>query len=216
MNNAAGNWEGSKVEQETLYLIYKYLDSFTPCKEASSKLKSELEQKLLLGDVYSWDGSCKKARIKDLDRKYVNVADDHLLRLLMRTTDEEKLSLHSSIINATSSSSKCPSIDDLTAYNDLLFQLADITIKQSTQRTEKMKCAAKLSKIEKLITTHITCGEIPDQESQIGDDPSKYLKNLDANDYAEILRKGSGNVGGKNDVSAPPSCPPSKPLVGQI
>lgn len=184
-----GSSESSKAEQETLYLIYKYLDSLTPCKEASAKLKEELQRNFLLGDVHSWDGSHKKADIKDMDRKYSHVPNDMLLTLLRNSSAVEVPTKHSSIINCVSTSSKDPSVEDLSTYHDLVVRLSALSVDQSTHRTAIAKTEAKLRKLNDLIQLHTNF----DYESNEGHPPeidtSSFLTHLTAKDYEQIYAK---------------------------
>lgn len=198
--------EGStKAEQETLYLIYKYLESITPCKEAAYKLKDELQSNFLLGDVYSWDGSCKKADIKDMDRKYAHMPNDMLLSLLRQTNNVENPTTHTSIITTASSSSQNPSVSDLSTFHDLLSQLVDITVNQSKHRTEMVKTEAKLNKLNNLIDLHTNYDESSDSERPPDIDTSSFLSHLTAKDYAEIYAQDPSRSAQGMAVHPPPS-----------
>jgi hypothetical protein len=181
----------TKAEQETLYLIYKYLESFTPCKEASSKLKDELQQNFLLGDVYSWDGSRKKADIKDMDRKYSHIPNDMLLALLRKTSAVENPTPHTSIITTGNSFSHNPSVDDLKVYHDMLAQLTTIVVNQSKHRSEIVKTETKLTKLNELIELHTNYDETSGIELPPDIDTSAFMTHLTAQDYAEIYAKDS-------------------------
>lgn len=171
--------ERSKAEQETLYLIYKYLESIPSCKGASVKLKDELQHNFLLGDIYSWDGSRKNADINDMDRKYTKVPSDKLLSLLRKSGNVENSTLHSSSI--ITSSAQRPSVDDLLNYHSMLTQLATISINQSEHRSGIVKTKAKLEKVTQLIEQQ----KIHD-EALSGEETAAFMANLTAKDYEEI------------------------------
>jgi hypothetical protein len=186
--------ESTKAEQETLYLIYKYLTTQTPCRGTCATLKNELQDYLLLGNVYSWDGSYQKAKINDMDRKYSSLPDDTLLTLLSSKIGSKKPTAHSSIINTGSDMSLDPTVDDLEEYHDLVKQLSALTVDQSNQRSDILKTEAKLNKLKELIELHKNNENENENENsssnrnrlELGIDTSAYLNNLTAKDYEQI------------------------------
>jgi hypothetical protein len=181
--------KNTKAEQETLFLIYKYLNSINSCKETSEKLRHELQQNFLLGDVHSWDGSCKKADIQDMDRKYSHVPNDMLLSLLHTASAVENPTPHSSIITTAAAACQTPTVEDLLSYHELLTQLKITTVNQSKHRMDIVQTEARLNKLNELIDLHTNYDDTTGAPRPPDVDISSFMTHLTARDISDIYAK---------------------------
>uniref|UniRef100_A0A7S2W8B2 BRWD/PHIP N-terminal domain-containing protein n=1 Tax=Mucochytrium quahogii TaxID=96639 RepID=A0A7S2W8B2_9STRA len=70
------------IDVELGFLIADYLERSTGCQKAAKVLSQELEEKKLLGQVTSWDGTKRATTVQDVRGRFGEMAPNQLKRLL--------------------------------------------------------------------------------------------------------------------------------------
>lgn len=75
--------EERTLESELYFLVYKFL-SASPCKNAASALREEIEKHLLLPKRLVWTGERADINLDQFAADFPHISTDYLLRILAR------------------------------------------------------------------------------------------------------------------------------------